>query len=155
MASVKLIKRWFVVVFVTLISHLNSSKVTPVHSPTSWACVFCQQFLSDNGESRQEAAGEREIFSRRLCSTRTEFKPWTECLCSSVNRAFPAFYLLYHCIEIGIFLFLYFWGFFLFFSQALNSSDASLERGLSKNICPIYHKSLPGDVLSLLPGGSI
>lgn len=29
------------------------------------------------------------------------------------------------------------------------------ERGLSKNICLTSHKSLPGDVLCRLPGGSI
>lgn len=30
-----------------------------------------------------------------------------------------------------------------------------VERGLWKNICPIYHKSLPGGVHSTLPGGSV
>lgn len=41
------------------------------------------------------------------------------------------------------------------FFEALNLSHTSFERGLSKNICLTSHKSLPGDVLCLLPGGSI
>ncbi len=58
---------------------------------------------SDNGGSRQEAAGGREIFSWRLRSTQTESRPWTECLCSSVQQTFPVFDLLYHCTETGLF----------------------------------------------------
>ncbi len=51
----------------------------------------------------KEAPGEQEIFSRCLHFRQIEKKFCTECLCSSVYQDFSVFYLLCHCMEIGIF----------------------------------------------------
>ncbi len=61
-------------------------------SSFSFVLLVCVSSVSsDNGGSRQEAEGEREIFSRHSRSTQTESRPSTECLWSSEYRAFPLF----------------------------------------------------------------
>ncbi len=72
----------------------------------SLACVFhavSRQILADHGK---EAPGERRM--KNFLSAFVVHTFWIEALywrLSSMYQAFPVFYFLYHCMEIGIFFF--------------------------------------------------
>ncbi len=102
-SALYLANKHYVDIFFTVVM-VNSCKHCSSSFSDVWvmriASAASPQIMADRG---REAAGEQDIFHQRLRSTQIELRPCTECLCSSVYQAFPVFYLLYHCIDIGIF----------------------------------------------------
>ncbi len=63
--------------------YYSVSKLNSLTSQNIWFIIpFCDilGMIIASGRSRQEAAGERGIFSRPMRSTQIEQKPLTECL---------------------------------------------------------------------------